>query len=638
MNRKTIAVCVTGYNWEYESRVVSGICDRCVQLDINLLAFSTVIRKPDLNTARKLPENVIFGETEIFNLINYDMLDGIIVLGDSIIDEKAIYRIAERAKEHGIPTVNVNDPEHRLDINVLLSDKTAMEFVMQHLVEDHGFTKINFIGGFPGNLQTEERLAAYKKILTAHNIPVEEKRIAYGEFWKKAADCTEDFIKDGDIPQAIVCASDTMAFFCMDRLKEHGLKIPDDIVVTGFDGIKDCEIYTPTLTTVRRAFYESGTAAVNALEDTFDGREVPEEIEVNSVLVKHQSCGCDDISDYDNSDFLTARYGELNIFREFNTYILNMNTRFSNAESSLELFEEMSEGAEFFKLKRLYICISSDIEKSGGKFHRESDGGYIGISEKMVSMLKFGHDVPVGTEFPSAQLLPEDILHGEKCIFMSFSPIYFKDRFLGYLAYEPSKIKGYGDFFPIWLMALSNNLGSFYMKNELEFAVGQLRKLYIRDPLTGLYNRRGMDKESAVLIDKACGEGMFISVICADIDNLKPINDIFGHNAGDNAIIRTGEALCKSVPEGNSVCTRTGGDEFCVICAHKNEGDVKKYIGDIEQRLTDYNAKSGLPYKIGCSCGAFTVKSEDYTDMEELLRSADAEMYRVKAIRKANRA
>ena len=81
MRRKCIAVCVTGYNWEYETRVVKGISEKCAELDINTLIFATLIKRPPLNVDRKLPESVIRGEAEIFNLINYDLIDGIIILG-----------------------------------------------------------------------------------------------------------------------------------------------------------------------------------------------------------------------------------------------------------------------------------------------------------------------------------------------------------------------------------------------------------------------------------------------------------------------------------------------------------------------------------------------------------------------------
>ena len=153
MKRKTIAVCVTGFNWENESRIVNGIREGCLKHNVNLLVFATMVRKPEFNSEHTLPENVILGETEIFNLINYDITDGIVILGESIINESVISSIHEKARSHGIPVININDPNHILDKNIILSDKIAMEFIVRHLVEDHGLKKINFIGGFPGNLR-----------------------------------------------------------------------------------------------------------------------------------------------------------------------------------------------------------------------------------------------------------------------------------------------------------------------------------------------------------------------------------------------------------------------------------------------------------------------------------------------------
>ena len=134
MKRKTIALCVTGYDKEYETRIAEGIARRCSALDINLLVFASLIRKPDLNSGLTLPESVIKGETAVFDLINYNMLDGIIILGDSIIDESVIEKVHRLAQKNNVPVININDPTHVLDKNITLSDKCAMEFVMKHLV------------------------------------------------------------------------------------------------------------------------------------------------------------------------------------------------------------------------------------------------------------------------------------------------------------------------------------------------------------------------------------------------------------------------------------------------------------------------------------------------------------------------
>lgn len=633
MKRKTIALCVTGYDKEYETRIVEGIARRCTALDINLLVFASLIRKPDLNSGLTLPESVIKGETAVFDLINYNMLDGIIILGDSIIDESVIEKVHRLAQKNNVPVININDPTHVLDKNITLSDKCAMEFVMKHLVEDHGLTRINFIGGFPGNLQTEERLAGYKKVLTEHNIPVEERRIAYGQFWTKAADCTREFLKD-ELPQAIVCASDTMAIFCMDELKNQGYSIPEDIIVTGFDGIADCELYSPTVTTVRRSFAEAGKKAVDMLSGMWQGREVPDWEDVVSVLEKAESCGCVKKEPQEES-YYNSTYQTKNTFIEFTAKLTEMNTSFAGCRTSEEVYEALKNGAAFFRFNRLFVCIRSSVE-GGGSFVGSGSMKSEGSAYSMMSMLQYGHDVPVETKFSSEQLLPIDFLYGEKAVFFGFSPLYFSGKFMGYLAYEPTRMGGAGDFFSTWVTAINNNAGNFYMKKDLELVVKELENLNVRDPLTELFNRRGMEKFGGRLVDRARKEKLVLTVICADIDGLKLINDRWGHEAGDNAIRQTANAMFYAMPS-DSVCTRTGGDEFSVILCGADDSGIEGYISRVSDYLADYNSRSGLPYKVDCSCGYCSVNGGEICSMEAVTRMADDNMYRLKAAKKKSR-
>lgn len=638
MKRRTIGICVTGYDWECESRVVYGIYKRCMELDINILVFSNLMRRPELNLDIKLSDDVVHGETEIYNLINYSLLDGIVIFGDSILDEAVLFDVCEKAEKAGIPVINVNDLCHDVCKNIILSNENAMESVVRHLVEDHGLTEINFISGFKNNAQSEERLGAYRKVLEEHGIPFEEERVAYGEFWKKSYECTEQIIASGQLPQAIVCANDTMAFFCMDCLKAHGYSIPEDIIVTGFDAIGDCDYYTPSVTTVKQDFQRAGEEAVNVLAAMFAGEDTAHNTYVDAMLVKGQSCGCVPLGQTKSRQFFQERYGTLNRYKEFNRYILDLNASFASAENSVQLYKSLEKGAEYFGLKRLYACICSEVEQQIQSYDCDSEQQVCTkISDTMISMFCYGSNVAVGTDFPSKELIPEkNFLDCDHAVIMAFSPLYFKNRILGYLAYEPSKIEGEaGNLFSTWIMSISNNAGSFYMNNELGCVVNELEKLYMRDPLTGLYNRRGMNKLGYDLLDRAKAQDEWVTVICADVDKLKKVNDGYGHEAGDNAITQCAAAIESSVPE-DSVCTRTGGDEFCVIISHRDAEEAKKFMEEIYGYLDKYNCKSGLPYKIGCSCGAFSVHSSRLVPLEQMIKAADEKMYKEKAQKKTS--
>ncbi|MGN0632787.1 MAG: GGDEF domain-containing protein [Oscillospiraceae bacterium] len=630
MSRKTIAVCVTGFDLECESEIVAGIRQRCLDLDINLLIFASLMRRPELDSPIKYPESVINGENSIFDLINYDMLDGIILIGETFLENTLIHKLSKRAAEHGVPVVNVNDPANETDYNVVLNDETAMDIVMRHLVCEHGFTKINFIGGFPGNLQTEERLSAYKKVLAENNIEIDENRIGYGHFWKDAYKVTEEFISSGDIPQAIVCANDTMAFFCMDCLMEHGLSVPGDVAVTGFDGVADCQESEPTLTSVRRAFLSSGVRAVDLLCELFDGKPVEKYSYVGSALVINQSCGCVPVSIKTKKAFIDSRYGELNRYKEFDTILNYLNTVFESSETSEQFYDELKRGAQYFKIKRMFVCVSSDAEKYSVGFENiETPYSQNGVSNVMLSMLRYGHDISDGSAFFARYLLPFDFLNEEKSVCIAFSPMHFKDRVLGYIAYDVPYVGGLGELFTRWVRSISANAGCLYMNKELQTAVGKLENLYIRDHLTGLYNRRGMEKLGNILIERARQNNMFISVICADIDNLKTINDSFGHEGGDNAIVKVADAI-RFASDKNSVSSRTGGDEFCIILAHKERSDVEVHVARIAEYLNSYNETSGLEYKVDCSCGYYTAQVSRLVSIDSMTKLADNNMYEVK--------
>ena len=634
MKRKTIAVCVTGYDDQNEMMKIKGALDRCKELGYNLLTFFNSQRKPELNLDLVIPEDIINGEMQVLRLINYDLIDGIIVFGESMLSPDMLDEIAAEAKKRGIPMVDIDDPMFDVCEKITLSNENAMEGVIRHLVEDHGFTKIDFINGFKNNPQSDERLAAYKKVLTEHGIPIEEHRIHYGEFWRRAIICTKNIMARGELPEAIACANDTMAIYCMDTLKEAGYRIPEDVVVTGFDATLDSAQCKPTLTTARRAIYESGIVAIDKLTRMMNGEKVEYDTSVESVLVKGESCGCVPFRPRKEETY-EEKYEVINRFKQFNRYILYMNSEFSNIKNADELYEPMTEGCRLFQFKKLYVCINIDIQHKQDLVDIDEKNPWQ-IPDRMVSMFKHGHDIEDGTEFDTKDLIPGGFDDEDAPVNYLFAPLYFKKNFLGYVAVVPPEGGLEGEMFSAWLVAISNNAGSFYMNNELSEAIGELQKLYLRDPLTGLYNRRGLNKFEKPYIEKAISEGKIPVLICADVDGLKKVNDNFGHEEGDNAIIRSSSALIRCFPVG-SICVRTGGDEFLVISAFDDEKELKASIKDVYHNLEEYNAISNKPYKVGCSCGYAIVPKDEEYDLDEIQKLADKNMYDEKVKRKAVR-
>ncbi len=639
--RKTIAVCLTGYDANNEVQMLEGIRARCARRDINLLTFFNSVERPALNADYKLHPNTITGETMVYELINYDTIDGLLIFGGTFLDDSTFHTILTRSREHGIPMLDIDDLSHDDCRRVLLTDGNAMEDMVDHVIEVHGCKDICFMNGFRDNPQSDSRLAAYRDSLEKHGIPYDESKVYYGCFWRQSFDETERMIAErgrNNMPDAIVAANDTMALYAMDALKEHGFNVPDDIIVTGFDAIPDGAEFIPSVTTVRRALTEAGEAAVDKLCEMMEGGGGSDDVKVKAVVEARQSCGCVPIIHHEDETY-DQHISRFTYMREFNMYLFHMHHNFAGTEKSEDVFHQLVHGAELCRIPTLYACVSAEIEhKQAGYNADEEPKGLTYVPEKMVSMLMFGHWVPVGTEFPTADIIPGGIGSGEKPDCFMIAPIYFKNAFLGYLALELNGLFPDGNLFCNWLMTICNNVGSYYMNNELQEALAELQSLYLHDPLTGIYNRRGMNKLEGGFVRRSIKEGKHVAIVCADVDGLKKVNDNFGHEEGDNAIVQCTHALKSAFP-ADSICVRTGGDEFTVIAAFDTEDGIKSAIANVQKHTEAYNAISGKPYLIGCSCGYSMLRPDLAADMnlEAAKKKADMAMYDEKLRRKSVR-
>ena len=148
--------------------------------------------------------------------------------------------------------------------------------------------------------------------------------------------------------------------------------------------------------------------------------------------------------------------------------------------------------------------------------------------------------------------------------------------------------------------------------------------LYVTDPLTTLYNRRGFFRLYNDYMEEQ--EKKNCMVISIDLDSLKLINDIFGHNESDNAITTISNAL-KEAAGKDDICARFGGDEFVVFGIGKSEYDMDKYIKSVSAYLDDYNKRSGKPYNVHASFGGCIMPKDTTLHIDHFINAADSKMY-----------
>jgi diguanylate cyclase (GGDEF)-like protein len=164
---------------------------------------------------------------------------------------------------------------------------------------------------------------------------------------------------------------------------------------------------------------------------------------------------------------------------------------------------------------------------------------------------------------------------------------------------------------------------------QLQQRVEQLDQLAHQDTLVNLPNRRGFMRALERFIDRASRYGEHSAMLYVDLDGLKMINDSFGHNAGDKALIEVAAMLVGGVRKSD-VVARIGGDEYGILLAHSDEAKAHETAA----RLVDLIAgcdftHDGEALPLSVAIGVAMISGDDRPD--EVIARADEDMYRRKA-------
>ena len=163
-----------------------------------------------------------------------------------------------------------------------------------------------------------------------------------------------------------------------------------------------------------------------------------------------------------------------------------------------------------------------------------------------------------------------------------------------------------------------------------------LAELALLDELTGLKNRRGLQTVGEQALYDARRAGAPVALLFIDIDDLKRINDTFGHAAGDDALRTMAEVIRSSTRESD-IAARIGGDEFCVLLLDKAGAAVERVRERIAAGADAASAGNALPFQLSATIGAAEIDARTPGSLAELLRQADTLMYEDKSRRQKAR-
>lgn len=615
-----VALCISRIHGEAEQREYQTLRTQLQAHGYHLLVFNTFVNLYER-------DSYSVGERSVFSLIPYHLLEALIVVPETIKQEEVLTDIIAQAHAANIPVITLDKPIEGC-YNIAFSYANTMEQIVRHVVEEHGCTRVNFIAGFKGNPFSEERLEAYKKVLKEHDIPIEENRIGYGDFWDiPTFAVVEKFLSgQSEPPQAIICANDTMAIATCAKLSEKGFQIPEDIIVTGFDGIEAERYHTPRLTTARLNLSGAAEIIMELLENLHAGRLVSRDYTVFHKITYSQSCGCRPKRVTNANEQVLSLYNQVAQITDFNHSMSRMISKLAECPFD-EAIYRLRHYIDLLQLPAFSIYAARNYLST------DPEDKNIGImTPTAVAILnkRDGSYTDTREQFDVSELAPDldTLLTDDEALLIL--PIHFQDMVQAYMLIQlPDDFRNF-DLLYILHMNLNQLMGLLHSQHSLQAAFSHMEKLYSHDYMTELYNRRGFYAGIEKLINTAREQRLFLIIYSIDLNGLKYINDFYGHQEGDFAIRQLALAL-ETAAMDDTLCSRFGGDEFIVAMLSPDaEKESISYCMNVKDYLNRVNAEAGKPYDISASFGVSYCIPDAAFRLDRLIFQADEKMYQEK--------
>jgi len=608
-NSPKIAVFLNGIGNYYQHAICKGIAREAGDLGFSVRFFTSDV-KYIINENNK-------GELILFTLPDMGDYDGVIVATNTIVSTETVEYL-RNVLPPDMPVISIGPPiGDSYCINSM--DNGCMEALVGHFIETHGFTRINYISGTPGNLDAEYRLSTYQNVMTKYGLEY-DGRIFIGDFSRECArEAITQFLRTGkEPPQAILCANDMMALGAYAELTRRGLRVPEDVALSGYDCIREAECNVPRITTIRQPLSEIGQRAVRIIHDVMTGAPVEKEYDYNAEIVIAGSCGCADPTPMDEKQFakeLMLNTDELGIYNNISTSMMELLTGTYTMQDIVDQLVSISRTMGF---RHLYFCANED------RIMNQANAD--GYPDEMTLMLGMSRGkISAGIPFKTKDILPALDENPPELV---FAPLYYKNNTFGYIAFDFDHSSS--NMHRIWVKNVSLALENLRTQNALKQYAVAMEETSLHDPMTGVLNRRGLEKRAESLLG-ADPQGMLF-VIFVDLDGLKRINDVYGHTEGDYAIQVTADIL-KHCSRPEDIVARMGGDEFVCVGLVPDEEALRTILFSMQSYGKLHNQHSQKPYAVNVSYGWCLQSAGDDLSLMQMIDIADNNLYEQKRAR-----
>lgn len=616
--KKVIGVCLTKINSISNAEYISRLYHYAEKQDYKLVVFNSFV---DFYNKDVFDE----GAKSVYSLMNFDILDAVVVLCESFCDKTVVDEIVANTMSHNVPVVLVNG-ENDGCYSIISKYEDAFKSVINHVIKDHGVTDTFFIAGSNDNdTHSETRIRYYREVLEENGLTFDESKVEYGGYWEvPTRKIIEHMIESGKkLPEAFICANDYMAFAVCKTLGDYGYKVPDDIIVTGFDGVPGAEYYRPRLTSCNGNISGMAELSVEVLKKIFD-EKIPCQTFYNDYKPQiAESCGCKDNNQSDFREVTASLYRTIDDIGNHEDFLYSYIDNVLKTNSINKFRDSVSECI----LKNSCVCMRRDIDMLLDEIseNRNTFSGQFDIIMYSGDEI----DAEARTDMNLSEMIPNiDIWENDSSMYI-LSSIYVGNEVCGFYAVRTSdlysvkhKIKRVLKTLNISFNAVFNNYRQNNMKKRIELA------RYI-DPVTGIPNIKGALQWFENFSKKEENRKKYVTVSVYNLPRYAYIAENYGNEAIEESLRVVANFLQKANRKSCFVARATE-DDFVVINYYDDSESISEVIykatSTFFEDIENYNDNNQKEYYVEVNCGCADVYPGWTDSLELYIKHAVGEM------------
>ena len=483
---KRIGVIIPSITDGLQIELLDGIFKTASAANFDVIVLTTATNGLEFHIQNEIME----GEESIYCLIERAELDGILLASQYFVKESVREIISKIIKKAAIPCIDLGGTALGFETVHTHQDDAICE-ITDHIIEKHDCRKLIFLAGPEGNPESEQRMSGFLRSVNKHGCTYE---IFYGDFWKfRAADLGNELIQHRQsLPDAVICASDVMAVTLCKVLQDGGISIPDDIIVTGYDGHITAISNFPSITTISGTMFELGKAGVNKLigisADTTKS---------DMHIIYGASCGCvERMTDYQTAALKV--YEQIQRDTEIGDMLeMRINadiiTRTSGVESLAELTDIIDQTAHIIKnYKSLHICILPDWDSAPE--HPDLCHTKPFPQQMLCALSKnvMTSGIKGGT-FPTKDIVPL-LMEPHEPMLLFVLPLHASSQVFGYCGFVYESALDFSDSLILFYLmsSLANGLRNLRHKLYAEYLQKKLEESSLYDKMTDMLSKKGL--------------------------------------------------------------------------------------------------------------------------------------------------